>query len=51
MNKQVAKELNEFSKVIAERFSRTDREGNVSKESFLVEEVIPTSAKFFNPEG
>ena len=39
MNKQIAKELNEFSKVIAKRFSRTDREGNVSGESFIVEEV------------
>jgi hypothetical protein len=43
MNKQIAKELNEFSKVIAKRFSRTDREGNVSGESCIVEEVIPTS--------
>ena len=43
MNKQIAKELNEFSKVIAKRFSRTDREGNGSKETFIVEEVIPTS--------
>ena len=43
MNKKIAKELDEFSKVIAERFSRTDREGNVSQESFTVQEVIPTS--------
>ena len=43
MNKQIAKELNVFSKVIAGRFSRTDREGNVSGESFQVDEVIPTS--------
>jgi len=43
MNKQVAKELNKFSKEIAKRFSRTDREGNASKETFMVEEVIPTS--------
>ena len=43
MNKQIAKQLNVFSKTIAERFSRTDREGNVSNESFLVDEVIPTS--------
>lgn len=43
MNKQIAKELNVFSNVIAQRFSRTDREGNVSKESFKVDEVIPTS--------
>ena len=43
MNKQIAKELNAFSKVIAGRFSRKDREGNVSGESFQVDEVIPTS--------
>lgn len=43
MNKEVAKELHKFSKVIAERFSRPDREGNGSKEIFKVEEVIPTS--------
>ena len=43
MNKEVAKELNKFSKEIAKRFSRTDREGNASKETFTVEEVIPTS--------
>ena len=43
MNKQIAKELNVFSKTIATRFSRKDREGNVSNESFLVDEVIPTS--------
>ena len=43
MNKQIAKELNEFASVIAKRYSRTEREGNVSKESFGVDEVIPTS--------
>ena len=43
MNKQIAKELHQFSKVIAERFSRKDREGNVSMESFEVDEDIPTS--------
>lgn len=43
MNKQIAKELHNFSKVIAERFSHKDREGNVSKELFKVDEVIPTS--------
>ena len=37
------KQLHHFSKTIAERFSRKDREGNVSQESFSVEEVIPTS--------
>ena len=43
MNKQIAKELNEFSKIIAKRFSYNDREGNQNKESFIVDEVIPTS--------
>ena len=43
MNKQIAKELNQFSKIIAKRFSYNDREGNQNKESFIVDEVIPTS--------
>lgn len=43
MNKQIAKELNAFSETIAKRFSYTNREGNFNNESFLVDEVIPTS--------
>tara|TARA_R100000479_G_C6384734_1_gene202564 strand:- start:1203 stop:1586 length:384 start_codon:yes stop_codon:yes gene_type:complete len=43
MNKQIAKELNEFSKTIAKRFSYKDREGNINNETFVVDEVIPTS--------
>ena len=43
MNKQVAQELNEFAKIVCERFNRKDREGNVNKESFCIKEVIPTS--------
>lgn len=43
MKKQIAKELNKFSKEIAKRFSYTNREGNANKETFNVEEVIPTS--------
>jgi len=43
MNKQIAKELKEFSQVIAKRFSYSNREGNVNNESFKVDEVIPTS--------
>ena len=43
MNKQIAKQLNEFSETIAKRFSYTNREGNFNNESFLVDEVIPTS--------
>jgi hypothetical protein len=43
MKKETAKELHEFSKVIAKRFSYSDREGNVNNETFTVDEVIPTS--------
>tara|TARA_B100000780_G_scaffold279102_1_gene255584 strand:- start:355 stop:675 length:321 start_codon:yes stop_codon:yes gene_type:complete len=43
MNRQIAKELEKFSLVIAERFSRTDRDLNTNNESFKVDEVIPTS--------
>jgi hypothetical protein len=43
MNKQIAKQLNEFSKTIAKRFSYKNREGNVNNEVFHVDEVIPTS--------
>jgi hypothetical protein len=43
MNKDIAKELDAFAKLIAERFSNTNRAGNVSNELFTVEEVIPTS--------
>ena len=43
MNKQIAKELSAFAKVIADRFSHKNREGNFNNESFLVDEVIPTS--------
>ena len=43
MNKQIAKELNDFAKVVATSFSHADREGNVNNESFAVEEAIPTS--------
>jgi hypothetical protein len=43
MNKERAKELNEFCQTIAERFSNTSRQGNINNETFLVEEIIPTS--------
>lgn len=43
MNKTIALELKKFSHTIAQRFSRHDREGNVNKEAFKVEEIIPTS--------
>lgn len=43
MNKQIANELNDFVKVVADRFSRKDREGNYNNEDFKVSEVVPTS--------
>ena len=43
MNSDIAKELNEFAQVIANRYSMTDREGNYNNESFKVEEIVPTS--------
>ena len=41
MNKILVKELNILAHEVAKRFSKTDREGNTSKESFLVSEIIP----------
>ena len=43
MKKQIAQELNIFARQVAKRFSHPNREGNVSKETFEVYEVIPTS--------
>ena len=43
MKKEIAIELNEFAAELALRYSRTDREGNSNKETFHVQEVIPTS--------
>lgn len=43
MNKQVARELDEFVTIVADRFSKKDREGNVNQEDFSIDEVIPTS--------
>ena len=43
MNKERAKELNQFCKTVAERFSNTSRQGNINNETFSVEEIIPTS--------
>jgi|TARA_R100000935_G_scaffold2109_1_gene6151 hypothetical protein len=52
MNKHLAKELKTFAHEVARRFSKPNREGNVSKESFEVYEIIPTSDQtaivFFN---
>jgi hypothetical protein len=43
MNKEIAKELDAFVKIVAERYSQTNRIGNFNSESFEVNEVIPTS--------
>jgi len=43
VNKQVARELDEFVTIVADRFSKKDREGNVNQEDFSIDEVIPTS--------
>ena len=43
MNKKLVKSLYDFADVVANRFSKKDREGNVNNESFKVYEVIPTS--------
>jgi len=43
MNKQIAKELQEFTNIVAKRFSYKDREGNFNNETFSVKDVIPTS--------
>ena len=43
MNKSIATELQDFTETIAERYSNKYRIGNVSNETFNVEEIIPTS--------
>ena len=43
MNKTIARELQQFCKTIADRYSNVNRVGNVNNETFSVEEVIPTS--------
>ena len=43
MNNSVATELQDFTETIAERFSNVNRVGNFNKETFAVEEIIPTS--------
>jgi|TARA_R100001369_G_scaffold45232_1_gene71416 hypothetical protein len=43
MQRPIAKELNKFAQEIARRYSCTDREGNVNKEAFHVQDVIPMS--------
>lgn len=43
MNKNIAIELKSFVEEVANRFSIKERSGNVSNESFFVQEIIPTS--------
>lgn len=43
MNKEIAKELKTAVDKTAYLFSKADREGNFNKETFEVEEIIPTS--------
>jgi hypothetical protein len=43
MNKQVAKELKDFTDIICERYSKKDRANNFNNETFEVQEIIPTS--------
>ena len=43
MNKELATKLNEKALLIAERFSKNNREGNVNNENFEIKEIITTS--------
>jgi hypothetical protein len=43
MNKEIAKELQEYSNQLEKRYSNTNRTGNFNKETFTVKEIIPTS--------
>jgi hypothetical protein len=43
MKKNIAFELKEFANIIAERFSKFDRQGNKNKETFSINSIIPTS--------
>jgi hypothetical protein len=43
MNKEIAKELDEFAQNIAKRYSFKNREGNFNSEDFKVKEIIPMS--------
>jgi len=43
MQKQIAKQLNDYAITISKRFSNPDRVGNINKESFKIEQIIPTS--------
>jgi len=43
MQKQIAKELDEFAKEICKRYSMKDREANYNNETFEINQIIPTS--------
>jgi len=43
MKKDIAKKLEEFAYIVANRFSKNDREGNFNNETFTVKEIIPMS--------
>lgn len=43
MQKHIAKELKQQAEIIAQRFSCSSREGNLSNEKFNVHEIIPVS--------
>ena len=43
MNKQIAQELKTQAEIVAKRFSKSDREGNVNEETFWVNEIISMS--------
>lgn len=43
MNKQVAKELKDFTETVCDRYSQKDRSKNFNNETFTVQEIIPTS--------
>tara|TARA_R110000751_G_scaffold15860_2_gene50975 strand:+ start:345 stop:662 length:318 start_codon:yes stop_codon:yes gene_type:complete len=43
MNKQIAKELKDFTDIVCKRYSNKDRLNNFNNETFKVEEIIPTS--------
>lgn len=43
MNKLVAKELKTFTEIVCKRYSNKDRTNNFNNETFIVQEIIPTS--------
>jgi hypothetical protein len=43
MNKEVAKELDKFTKELEKRYSYKDRANNFNNETFKTQEIIPTS--------